>query len=299
MSPRLVEMGDTPAYGDADGFRTDGSELALDDWPLRRALRGETVENEVIEIAFGDGPRRTYSLSAAPIPGPSGTVEAAVVTYADVTDRVRARERETFLARATEVLASSLDYELTVQTVADLAVPSFADWCVVQLASEEGAPRRIAVAHRDPDKIALAIRTQEEYPADPDAPTGVAAVLRTGQTEYVADITPDMIDAAARDDRHREMLRSLSMHSYISVPLIAAGRILGVLTLVGSEMRRSFQPDDVAFAEILAARAASAIENARLFREGVRFKRLLDASGDAILMLDPLAYLAVLDQEIL
>ncbi|HEX2753944.1 MAG TPA: GAF domain-containing protein [Candidatus Limnocylindrales bacterium] len=289
LSPLPVELGETPAYEAARGFRPDGSELGPEDWPLRRAMRGETVENEVIEIAYDGGSRRTYGLSAAPIPGPTGAIETAVVTYADVTDRIQAQQRETFLARASEVLASSLDYEATVQAVADLAVPDFADWCVVQLASEDGLPRRIAVAHRDPDLVALAVRLQEEYPADPDATSGVAEILRTGKSEYVAEIPDEVLDAAARDERHLEMIRALALRSYISVPLIAAGRTLGVLTLVASDSGRRFEPDDVAFAENLAVRAAGAIENARLFREGVRFKRLLDATGDAILMLDPAA----------
>ncbi|HET7472046.1 MAG TPA: GAF domain-containing protein, partial [Candidatus Limnocylindrales bacterium] len=186
-------------------------------------------------------------------------------------------ERERFLARATSVLTSSLDYERTVQAVADLVVPEFADWCVVHVPGDFGVPRRIAVAHRDPDKVALAIRAQEEYPADPSSETGTAAILRTGRSEFMADIPPELVDAAARDDRHREMLRALSLRSYISVPMMVSGRVIGVLTLVGSEGSHRFVQADVAFAEALAARAAAAIETARLFREGVRFKRLLDA----------------------
>ena len=287
LSPIPVAIGAAPDDSIGRGFRPDGSELGPDEWPLRRAMAGETVENEVVEIAYKDGTRRTYGLSAAPIPGPLGEVETAVLTYTDVTDRIRAQERESFLARASEVLSSSLDYERTVQAVAELAVPDFADWCVVQLASEDGAPRRIAVAHRDPDKVALAARIEEEYPPDPNATSGVAEILRTGRSEYVAEIPAEILDAAARDDRHREMIRALALRSYISVPLMATGRTVGVLTLVTSDSGRLFEPHDVAFAENLAARAASAIENARLFSEGVRFKRLLDATGDAILMLDP------------
>jgi len=287
QSPLPIEIGQSPAYGRAEAFATDGSRLGPDDWPMRRAMRGETVENESIEISYDGGSSLTFAMSAAPIPGPSGAVEAAVLTYTDVTERIRAQERETFLARASEVLASSLDYEKTVQAVADLAVPHFADWCVVHVAGEEGLPQRIAVAHRDPAMVALAIKVQSEYPPDPDATTGTAAILRTGTPEFVADIPPQLIDDAAKDDVHREMLRALELRSYISVPLMAAGRITGVLTLVGSDPARSFRPQDVAFAENLANRAAAAIENARLFREGVRFKRLLDATGDAVLMLDP------------
>ena len=286
LSRRPIVHGSVPADQTGQGFRPDGTELGLDDWPLRRALRGETVQNEIVEIVQPDGSRMTYGISSAPITGPDGTIESAVVTYADVTDRIRAQERETFLARASEVLASSLDYEQTVQAVADLAVPTFADWCVVHVAGEAGLPQRIAVAHRDPAKVALAIRIQKDYPADPSAETGTGAVLRTGRSEFIPRIDPALIDAAARDDDHRMMLRELTLHSYISVPLIAAGRIIGVLSLAGSNPERPFQPEDVAFAENLAARAAAAIEHTRLFREGVRFKHLLDATGDAVLMLD-------------
>jgi PAS domain S-box-containing protein len=287
LTPRPIEIGDAFAQDDARGYRPDGSELAPDDWPLVRAMAGEVVENEIVEIDFGGGPRTTYSLSAAPIAGASGAIEAAVVTYSDVTDRIRAQERETFLARASEVLASSLDYEKTIQTVADLAVPGFADWCAVQLASEEGLPRHVAVAHRDPELVALAMRLQKEYPTDPDAQTGAAAILRTGRSEFMADIPPSLIEGAARDEHHLEMIRTLALRSYVSVPMIATGRIIGVLTLVGTDGGHRFEAEDVAFAENLAARAASAIDNARLFREGVRFKRLLDATGDAVLMLEP------------
>jgi PAS domain S-box-containing protein len=286
MSHIPVRLGERPSYGRNRGFRPDGSAVADEDWPLRRAIRGETVQNELITVENEAGLRRTYSLSAAPIRDRGGRIDTSIVTMTDVTERVVAEERERFLARASEVLASSLDYERTVQTVADLAVPQFADWCVVQLADEEGVPHRIAVAHRDPAKIAFAIHVSTEYPTDPDAATGPAAILRDGHTEYVAEIPAEVVDAAARDERHRDMLRALDLRSYLSVPLTAGGRITGVLTLVNGESGRRFEPGDVAFAENLAARAAAAIENARLFREGVRFLRLLDATSDAVLLLD-------------
>ena len=287
MSHIPVRLGERPAYGRNRGYRPDGSMLGEGDWPLRRAIRGETVENEIVTVENEAGTRRTYSLSAAPMRDRRGEIDTAIVTSIDVSDRVAAQERERFLARATEVLASSLDYELTVQAVAELAVPTFADWCVVNLADDEGgSPRRIAVAHRDPEKVAWAIGVSTEYPPDPDAPTGAAAILRDGHTEYMADVDPELVDAAARDDRHRELLRALQLRSYVSVPLVAGGRITGVLTLVNGESGRRFEPADVAFAENLAARAAAAIENARLFREGVRFKQLLDATSDAVVLLD-------------
>jgi PAS domain S-box-containing protein len=268
------------------GFRQDGSSVGDEEWPLRRALHGESVQNDVLTIQNAAGDRRTYSISAGPMHDRSGGIDLVIETVTDITERVVAQQREQFLARATEVLGSSLDYEETLQAVANLAVPTFADWCLVQLADEEGHPRRIAVAHRDPSMIELALRTSADYPPDMDSPTGPAAILRDGHTEFFPDITPEQVDAAARDDRHREMLRVLQLRSAVSVPLATAGRIIGVLTLVNGESGRRFEDGDVAFAEALAARAAAAIEYARLFREGVRFKRLLDATSDAVLLVD-------------
>jgi PAS domain S-box-containing protein len=279
-------IGDVPQYLGNPGFRADGSPVADNDWPLQRAIRGESVQNDVLTIENEAGQHRSYSISAGPMRDRSGGIDLVIETVTDFTERVVAQEREQFLARASEVLASSLEAEQTVQSVADLMVPRFADWCVVQLADEEGLPRRIAVAHRDPNKVALAIRASSEYPPDPESPNGAAAILRDGHVEFVPDISPEQVDAAARDDRHREMLRALSLRSALAVPLTAGGRILGVLTLIHGESGRRFERDDVAFAEALAARAAASVENARLFREGVRFKRLLDATSDAVLLAD-------------
>jgi PAS domain S-box-containing protein len=279
-------IGDPLHYLNNEGFRQDGTRLGPEDWPLRRAMRGESIRNEVLTIVDGQGVRRSYNMSAGPMRDRAGGVDLVIETLSDITERVAGQERERFLARASEVLGSSLDYEQTVQTVADLAVPQFADWCVVELADEEGQPRRIAVAHRDADKLAWVLEASKDYPEDPDAPNSVAAILKDGHTAYIPDITPEQVDAAARDDRHRELLRSLSLRSVLSVPLVASGRIIGVLSLVSGESGRRFEPVDVTFAEDLAARAAAAIETARLFREGVRFKRLLDATSDAVLLLD-------------
>lgn len=280
-------VGETLQYLGNRGFRLDGSELPGDQWPLMRAIRGETVRNETLTIEDAAGAPRAYSISAGPMQGRTGGVDLLIETVTDVTERVAAEQRERFLERASEVLGSSLDYEETVQRVADLAVPAFADWCVVQLADEDGQPpRRIAVAHRDPELLAMAIQASQDYPADPDSPTGAAAILRDGHTEYLPDIAPGQFEDQARDDRQRDLLRRLSLRSALAVPLLAAGRITGVLTLINGQSGRRFEPEDVALAENLAARAAAAIENARLFREGVRFKRLLDATSDAVVLLD-------------
>src|SRR4029450_11727261 len=105
------------------------------------------------------------------------------------------------------------------------------------------------VAHRDRSLLDFALKVSAEYPPDPDSPTGAAAILRDGHTEYLPDITPEQVDAAARDDRHRQLLRRLSLRSALSVPLIAGGRITGVLSLVHGESGRRFETYELTCAE--------------------------------------------------
>lgn len=270
------------------GFDVTGRELLPEDWPLARAVKGETVAYAELELVRADGTRIWVAKRAGPVLDREGKVVAGVATIIDISEARRLRESRQFLADATELLSSSLDYEETIRRVADLAVPRIADWCAVELVEEGGATRTIAVSHVDPAKVEQARILQERYPPHPDAPRGSAAVIRTGQSDMLSNITQEMIDASAADDNHREMLRALEVRGYICVPLIANGHILGALTLVTSDPSRSLGPDDLALAEAIAARAASAIENARLFREGVRYKRVLDATLDAVIMFDPL-----------
>ena len=93
----------------------------------------------------------------------------------------RSSHRLAFLARASARLASSLEYEATLQTVAQLAVPDVADWCFVELVADDGSIRSVAVAHRDPEKVALAREVLRRYPIDPAAAYGTARVLRAGE----------------------------------------------------------------------------------------------------------------------
>jgi GAF domain-containing protein len=168
-----------------------------------------------------------------------------------------------FLAEASAELASSLDYESTLARVAELAVPTFADWCAIDLVKDNRL-RRLAVAHVDPAKVAFAHELAQRYPSDPDSPAGPWQVMRTGRSELIAEITDEMLVAAARDDEHLRIARELALHSAITVPLIARGRTLGVISWVRAESQIRYSQDDVEFAEELARRPAVSIDNSDL-----------------------------------
>ena len=188
--------------------------------------------------------------------------QACVRIEAQASAAVR-QARLAFLARASAELGSSLDYEATLANVARLAVPTFADWCGIDLL-RDGRLDRLAVAHVDPQKVELARDLAERYPSDPSAPSGAWQVIRSGRGELIAEITDEMLVAGARDEEHLRIARELQLRSAVTAPLIARGRTLGVISWVTAESGRLYSYEDAAFLEDLAERAAVAIDNAEL-----------------------------------
>jgi GAF domain-containing protein len=187
-----------------------------------------------------------------------------------------AREREAFLAEASAVLASSLDHRTTLASVARLVVPRIADGCAVDMIDSEGQLRRLVTSHSDPSRVAAAEDVASRYPPRLGALHGTGRVAATGESELMPEVTDAILRETARNEEHLGMLRALKIASLMCVPLPGRGRILGAITLASSESGRRFGPEDLAFAEDLAARASVAIENARLYREAREAVRARD-----------------------
>jgi PAS domain S-box-containing protein len=194
---------------------------------------------------------------------------AAAVGTAELYEaQRRVAEDQRFVARASELLASSLEYEGTLANVAALAVPQFADWCAIDTVGIDGSIRRLTVAHVDPGKVRLANELVEKYPPDPDAAYGVPNVIRTGRPELFSEITDELLQEATSDTPELlDVLRALGLRSSMCVPLVARGRALGAITFVAAESGRRYDEADLATAQDLARRAATAVDNAALFRE--------------------------------
>ena len=216
---------------------------------------------------------------------------------AQALDRVRLyeaeraqRQRMTFLADASELLGSSLDYETTLSQLARLAVPEMATWCSVDILGPDGSIQRLAVAHEDPERVSWAESLGEEYPPDPDAPMGVPNVIRTMTAEFFPDITDELlVEATQGDERLLEIVRELGLRSAITVPLVARGRALGALSLIRDEGAPRYTELDLDLASELARRSASAVDNASLYREAERrgdASRALAHVDDGVVLLD-------------
>jgi PAS domain S-box-containing protein len=206
--------------------------------------------------------------SGAPIRNEDGHILGVVLVFRDATQEKRGRARSEFLAKAGEALVASLDYELTLATVARLVTPTLADWCAVQLL-EPGATasRQVAVAHVDEHKVRFARELGERYPPDPKALTGVPQVIRTGRAELYTEIPQALLERAAVDAEHLRIIRDLQLRSAMVVPLRVRGRTFGAMTFVYAESGRRYTEDDLVFAEDFASRAAMAIENALALKE--------------------------------
>ncbi|MBN9113315.1 MAG: SpoIIE family protein phosphatase [Pseudonocardia sp.] len=244
-------------------------------------------------IVFSFKSRRTF------LPDERGYLQAVAALCAQALDRARLlvvehsarmlaereRDRMEFLARTGRLMEEPLSVEQRLQRLADLVVPEIADWCVVHLLRQDwvnggggGGVEQIAVAHDDPAKIDFVLRVQERYPPDPTAPGSAFEVTRTGEAAFFPEIPDELLVAGAEDAEHLELIRAIGMSSALVVPLTVRGRSLGALTLVHAESGQRFDELDLAFAQRIAATAAVALDNARLYEQQQRIAQTLQAA---------------------
>lgn len=249
-------------------FDEAGNPFPVDQLPSRLALTGMHPPETLIrfrEVATGE--ERWLLVKSAPVKDEHGRVRLAINIFRDITAQRRDEEAQRFLAEATGLLASSLDYQTTLEQVARLAVPKISDWCVVDVVDDSGEARRLALAHVDPAKVAVARKLQEIYPPDSDESQGVTKVLKTGRPEMIPEISDELLTRAAKDEHHLQLLRQVGMKSAMVVPMVARSRILGAISFVSAESGRRFDFNDLELAQHLGRRAALAVDNARLYGE--------------------------------
>jgi PAS domain S-box-containing protein len=245
-----------------------GAPFPWEGLPGQHALLGEQPGPVVVRYRIvATGEERWSVVKAAPVRDVEGKVRFAVNVFSDVTPLQRARQRFAFLAEISALLAASLDYDETLQRVADLIVPELADGCVVDVLDEAGRLVRKAVAHPGPALREAIWAVERRVPVRAGAAHGPARVLASGRSELLAEITDEMLVAAARDPEHLAILRALPVRSQIVAPLVSRGEVLGTITFAYTRSGRHYGEEDLALVEEVAHRCAVAIDNARLYRE--------------------------------
>ncbi|MFL5348321.1 MAG: ATP-binding protein [Hyalangium sp.] len=242
---------------------------------------GYRLENaESREVARDGSPRIFLNNLVGIVEG--GLLVGAWGIQRDVTEQrhaeeelLRAESHSRFLAEASGVLASSLDYESTLRNVARLAVPALADWCMVDLLQPDGTLKRVETVSAAPDEAGLARLVQEDgNSSNPGSPSLQA--LRQGRSLLFEDVTGSLGQPGAQSQAHGRLISALGAVSYIVVPLMMRGRALGVLSFFTSHSGRRYTTTHLTLLEELARRAALSVENARLYREAQDAIRLRD-----------------------
>jgi PAS domain S-box-containing protein len=184
----------------------------------------------------------------------------------DITQRKRTEADLKFLANASAELVELVDPEQTLERLAYLAVPHFADWCQADLLQTDGTLKRVAIAHVNPEKVKFAHEFNRKFGADPDASRGIWDAIRTGSSSFAREITDEMLAQNVHDPERRAAMKAVGLRSYIIAPLRVHGKVLGAVSFITAESGRLYDMDDVKLAEDLAHRAAVAIENSNLYQ---------------------------------
>jgi PAS domain S-box-containing protein len=255
---------------DEQGARLDASKL-----PGRLALDGLEPEPLLVRVRDRASAAEWWSLvRARPIRDEHGHPELAVNVWHDVTNRRREELSARSLARATEALSQSFDYEKGLEDLAATLVPELADWCGIDIV-EEGEIKFVAVANVDPEKAEMARAFRLRYP-ELATSSGVGEVIRGGYSRLYSDVTAADIERDIPDPDQRAGVIALDLRSLVIVPLKTRDRTLGAMTLCTVQSGRRYDEHDLALAEEIGRRAGLAIENARLYRDAQRAIRLRD-----------------------
>jgi len=229
------------------------------------ALASGELFSDEFRLRQRDGTYRSFVARALPQRGPDGIISRWIGTLTDVHDqRQAARERE-FLLRASEIFARSLDLDATLNAVARFTVPEVADWCQIDLRTDDGRIRTVAMAHRDPEKDGIAQQFVGRTHLNPRAEHGSPFVIRTGKPELLELVPAEIIDPTVGDAEEAATYLELGVHSHAVVPLLADGVTLGSLAVIYGPSSRRYSHDDVPMLEELGRRAGLAIHKARLF----------------------------------
>ncbi|MCI0672484.1 MAG: ATP-binding protein [Myxococcaceae bacterium] len=208
---------------------------------------------------------------------PDGRPELILSVAIDISAQKRAEGMQQLFNEVTALLGSSLDSEATLRNLVRFVVPRLADGCWVTMLDEEGQLTEVAAAHRDATKEQLLLATlHHRRPLDPRAPVGLHWVLRTGELDLVSEVSDFWLRSAIRSTERMRVYRELGARSLLVAPMRVRDRTFGAIAFIQSESGRHFGPDDVAFGQELALRAALALDNARLYQTAQQAIRARD-----------------------
>jgi len=248
---------------------------------LAQEINGYSLEKRYL---CKDGSIVWVNLTSSAVWNSKGQLKYALGIIEDISERKRVEASQQFLVEASTLLAASLDYEVTINNVANLAVPTLADWCIVDVFQEDWSSKQIAIAIADPTKRDILEKIQRRYPPKSGAQQLVEQ-LQLGISVFYPELSNSHLLQMAQDKEHLQLLQSLGIHSLMVIPVRSRGQLFGAISFFTAESGRHYQLADLALAEDIARRAATAIDNARLYQETQQAKQAAELSVNRTVLL--------------
>jgi PAS domain S-box-containing protein len=269
---------------------------------IERAFNGESITIPPIfydpSALDGKGVPRWTQIHLYPIKDRDGNMIEVALIMEDATEIKRAEDVQRFFSEVNNVLASALDYQTTLNSIAKLAVPALADWCIVNMI--EGKQTRLAAGLAEDNVKNDALHELKRRSIDWNSFYPSITAIRTGKTLNIPNLSIELLVNTASDPRQLELIKLLAPERAVAVPLIARGQTLGAITFARSETNIDYDTKDITLAEELARCAALAIDNARLYHEAKDAERNKDESLallNTLLVTAPVGF-AFIDREL-
>ena len=224
------------------------------------------------------------SVTSSPLVDKSGEVIGMMGISHENVEYVKREDVINFLSESSEILISTLNYDEALKNIAELIVPRLADWFVVDIYNEKINNFDMIMCHHvDKEKILWAKELRVKYPIDITTPSGGPQVFRSGVSELYKEITPEMLDAAAKDSEQRAILEKVGYKSIIILPLKGRDKIIGTITLVlTTESNRTYEEFHIKVMEEFARKLALTMENLKLYKQVKETQERMDNILDTI-----------------
>lgn len=249
---------------------------------LAREISGYSLEKRYIRK---DGSVVWVNLTSSTVWDHNSKPKYALGIIEDISDRKQTEAAQKFLVEASTLLATSLDYEVTLSNVASLAVPTLADWCIIDILHPDGSVQNIAIAAADPIKHNTLHELRRRYPPNAKQKHSFLPKLQQGESILYLEFSDSTMAELAQDEEHLQLLRSLGIRSLMVIPLYSREQLFGAISFVTAESNRQYNQTDLALAEDITHRAATAIDNARLYQETQQAKQAAERAVSRIMRL--------------
>jgi PAS domain S-box-containing protein len=212
-----------------------------------------------------DGTNRWVYATASVIRDQNKKPKYGIAIVEDIHEQKKSDQMLRLLADSSRILAESLNYKEAVSQVVDLLIPEVADWCTVDLLGEDDVYHRVKVGYARHEDSEIAAKLYK-YTADTKSKNlFIDKALLSRKSILIKKIDPKKTFNFVTDEEHLKLILSINQKSFMAVPLIARGKIIGVITLRSTQDSRLYSKVDLLFAEQIANRIALAVDNSRLF----------------------------------